>query len=133
MNKITDQKAPQFSNKVILIAEDDDTSFALFKAYLSRSNYTILYARNGVETLDLMKKHPETDLILMDLKMPVMDGFEATRKIREFNKSIPIIAQTAYALSGDKQRALDVGCDDYISKPINKEELLEKIHFQLQR
>ncbi|HKJ78664.1 MAG TPA: response regulator, partial [Prolixibacteraceae bacterium] len=69
----------------------------------------------------------DLDLILMDLKMPKLDGINATKKIREFNKKIPIIAQTAYALAGDKEKALDAGCNDYISKPINKEELIGKI------
>jgi CheY-like chemotaxis protein len=63
----------------------------------------------------------------MDLKMPVMDGYEATREIRKINSEVPIIAQTAYALSGDSKKAMDAGCNEYVIKPINKEELLEKL------
>ncbi|WP_372936229.1 response regulator [Mariniphaga sediminis] len=118
---------PKEEKKTILIVEDDETSFLLLEALLASGNYELLYATNGKQAIQLLKKNPETDLILMDLKMPVMDGYEASQKIREFNKNIPIIAQTAYALSGDNQKAIEAGCDDYITKPIKKDDLLAKI------
>ena len=122
--KTSEEKTTQ---KVILIVEDDETSFMLLQAYLAPWNYKLLYALNGKHAIELFLENPETSLILMDLKMPVMDGYEATRQIRAFNKSIPVIAQTAYALSGDSEKAMKAGCDDYITKPIKKEELIRKV------
>lgn len=110
-------------NLKILIAEDEETADMHLSIVLKRISKEILHAKTGVETVDLCKKNKDIDLVLMDIRMPEMDGYEATRKIREFNKDIIIIAQTAYALSGDREKALEAGCDDYISKPIKKEDL----------
>jgi len=87
----------------------------------------LLSAKNGQEAVDLCHNHPEIDLILMDIKMPVMNGMEATRLIKSFRKDLPIIAVTAFAQSGDEHRFREAGCDDYISKPINKTKLLSLI------
>ena len=84
-------------------------------------------AQNGVEAIKLYEQFPNSDLILMDLKMPLMDGYEAVEEIRNKGGLIPIIAQTAYAMPIDKEKALDSGCNDYISKPLNKDLLLAKI------
>ncbi|MCF8298326.1 MAG: PAS domain S-box protein [Saprospiraceae bacterium] len=111
----------------ILIAEDEEVSFKHLSIILKNIGKEILHAKTGIEAIELFQKNPDIDLVLMDIKMPIMGGHEATRKIREFNKDVIIIAQTAYALEGDKEKALEAGCDDYISKPINKDELLEKI------
>ena len=119
----------RYSNQpVLLIAEDDETSFMLLKAYLSKGNYKLLRAANGKQTIEMLEQNPGISLILMDLKMPVMDGYEAARTIKNSHPDIPIIAQTAYALSGDNQKAIEAGCDDYVSKPIKKEILLKKIN-----
>jgi CheY-like chemotaxis protein len=119
----------RYSNQpVLLIAEDDETSFMLLKAYLSKGNYKLLRAANGKQTIEMLEQNPDISLILMDLKMPVMDGYEAARMIKNSHPDIPIIAQTAYALSGDNQKAIEAGCDDYVSKPIKKEILLKKIN-----
>lgn len=118
---------PDKNQKLILVAEDDDTSFALLQVFLTRENYRLIRAVNGEQTIELFNENPDISAILMDLKMPVMDGYDATRQIRKTDKNIPIIAQTAYALAGDSQKALEAGCDDYITKPIKKEEMLEKI------
>ena len=75
-------------------------------------------------------EHPEISLVLMDLKMPVMDGFEATQKIKSFRKDLPVIAITAFAMSGDEKRILEAGCDDYIAKPIKRETLRKKLTTQ---
>ncbi len=120
-------KEPDKNPKIILIAEDDDTSYALLQVYLAKGNYRLLRTVNGKQTIEMFKENPDTALILMDLKMPVMDGYDATREIKKMNKDLPVIAQTAYALTGDSQKALDAGCDDYVTKPINKKELLDKI------
>ncbi len=87
----------------------------------------ILVAQTGEEAVEACRLHPDIDLILMDIQLPVMNGYEATRQIREFNTEVVIIAQTAFALIGDKEKALDAGCDDYISKPINADELLKLV------
>ena len=77
-----------------------------------------------MEAIEACKKNPDIDLILMDIRMPVMNGHEATRIIREFNKEVIIIAQTAFALAGDREIAIEAGCNDYLTKPIDKAELL---------
>ncbi len=111
----------------VLIAEDDYFSAEYMKAILETRASKILIAENGVKAVDLCRGNPDIDIILMDIKMPEMDGLEATRKIREFNSHIPIIAQTAFTLQNDRQRALEAGCSDYIAKPVNAEDLLDKI------
>jgi CheY-like chemotaxis protein len=91
---------------------------------LKKNNHEVLHTKTGIETIEVCRNNPDIDLILMDIRMPVMNGYEATRQIRQFNKEVIIIAQTAYGLSGDRQKAIDMGCNDYISKPIDKDELL---------
>jgi len=87
----------------------------------------IISVRTGTEAVEACLDNPDIDLVLMDILIPEMDGHEATRQIRKFNKDVIIIAQTAYALEGDKEKAIAAGCDDYMSKPINQELLLSKI------
>ena len=84
-------------------------------------------ARSGSEAVEVCRSNPDLDLILMDIQIPVMNGYEATRQIRQFNKDVIIIAQTAYALHGDKEESIKAGCNDYISKPIKKDELVSLI------
>jgi PAS domain S-box-containing protein len=107
----------------ILIAEDDETSFEHLCIILHNLAKRIDRVINGKEAVEYMKNNSDIDLVLMDIKMPVMSGYDATMQIRKFNKDVIIIAQTAYALTGDKEKALDAGCNDYISKPLNKAEL----------
>jgi CheY-like chemotaxis protein len=87
-----------------------------------------LKVESGTDAVDVYIKNPDIDLILMDLKMPLMDGYEATRQIRKISKDVVIIAQTAYALTGDKEKALDAGCNDYITKPVERHKLLDIIN-----
>lgn len=87
----------------------------------------MIHTKSGLKAVELCRKNPDIDVIMMDINMPEMNGYEATRHIREFNKDVVIIAQTAYALAGDREKSIEVGCNDYISKPFNKKELLEKI------
>jgi len=91
----------------------------------------ILKARTGLEAVEVCHNNPDIDLILMDIRMPEMSGYEATKEIRQFNKEVVIIAQTAYGLTGDREKAIEAGCNDYITKPIKKDELLAIIqkHF----
>ncbi len=90
-----------------------------------------LKVRTGTEAVEACKKNPDIDLVLMVIQMPEMDGSEATKQIREFNKEVIIIAQTAYGLSGDREKAIHAGCNDYIAKPIEKDKLVALIqkHF----
>ncbi|MDY0104377.1 MAG: response regulator [Lentimicrobium sp.] len=94
---------------------------------LTKINREILQAKSGLEAIELCRNNLDLDLILMDIKMPVMDGYEATRQIRQFNKDVIIIAQTAYGLTGDRENAIIAGCNAYIPKPIIKDELLSLI------
>lgn len=113
----------------ILIVEDDETSIIFFQEILKKYNYEISIVRTAQEAISMCQNNKSIDLILMDIKLPGMNGYEATQKIREFNPEIIIIAQTAYALKGDRDKALKAGCDDYLSKPIDEaklNEILEK-------
>jgi len=87
----------------------------------------ILKVETGLGAVEACRQNPDIDLILMDIQMPEMGGYEAAMEIREFNKNVVIIAQTAYGLSGDREKAIEAGCNDYIAKPINKDELLATI------
>ena len=112
----------------ILIAEDDEGSAVFLSILVKPFGKEILKARSGVEAVEICRNNPDLDLILMDIRMPVMDGYEATRQIRMFNPGVVIIAQTAFALTGDNEKSLEAGCNDYISKPIQKEKLQKVIH-----
>ena len=112
----------------VLVVEDDETSALLIKTMLENTNYTILEARNGAEAIKLCQNNLDIELILMDIRMPGIDGYEATRQIRLFNKEVIIIAQTAHALLGDKEKSVEAGCNEHLSKPINKSELLSTIN-----
>jgi PAS domain S-box-containing protein len=118
----------QIKNLKILIAEDDKASAMLIEIELEKFTSEILKASTGVEVVEICRNNPDIDLILMDIKMPIIDGYEATRLIRQFNKNIIIIAQTAYSLVGDREKSIESGCNDYISKPISKKKLLELMH-----
>jgi PAS domain S-box-containing protein len=131
----TDEKKPQDNqaqivNKdiSILIAEDDDFSHVYIESILSSKKITFLHAKTGEDAIKLLQENPNVSLVLMDIRMPEMDGLEATRHIRQFNENIPIIAQTAYTLAGDKEKALQAGCTDYIAKPIIRSELVRMLN-----
>lgn len=111
--------------KVILIVEDDKKNMILFNDILQFKGYSILQAVDGRMGVDLAKEH-RPDLILMDIQLPVLDGLEATRIIKsdETCKNIPVIALTALVMSGDREKIIEAGCDDYISKPINLTEFI---------
>ncbi|WP_228520919.1 CHASE domain-containing protein [Flavobacterium sp. HJJ] len=119
----------------ILIAEDDKISRLLILKVLNPFGKEIITAKTGVEAVKICRNNPDIDLILMDMQMPQMNGYEATKEIRKFNKKVIIVAQTAFALEGDKEKTIKAGCDGYISKPIKKEELsrLLQSHFGKQR
>jgi CheY-like chemotaxis protein len=112
----------------ILIAEDDEQSSQFLNILVESISKNIFSTVTGPETLALFKKNPDIDLILMDVQMPGMDGLEVTRQIRKFNKKIIIIAQTAFAMAADEEKALQAGCDAYLSKPLKKEKLMNLIN-----
>ena len=126
-----DEEEKQVAKLKILIAEDDESSALLMTEIVSMYCDDVMHVWNGLEAVEACINHPDIDLILMDIKMPMMDGYQATERIRQFNKSIIIIAQTAYVITGDKEKAFAAGCDDYISKPIDKSlmKTLIKKHF----
>ena len=108
---------------LILVAEDDDSNFKLIKAIIGKK-CEILWAKNGEEIVNLFEENRDkAEAILMDIKMPRMDGLEATHIIRSYSKDIPIIALTAYAFEADKELALEMGCNDFVTKPISERTL----------
>jgi two-component system, sensor histidine kinase and response regulator len=119
--------APNLSSKSILIVEDDTIGMGMIVNLLKSSKCKIINAVNGKEAVETIKDNPKIDIILMDLKMPVMDGFEATRAIRKVFPDLPIIALTAFSLQKDKEKALNAGCTDIITKPVSKEILFKKL------
>jgi CheY-like chemotaxis protein len=115
-----------WSDKKVIVAEDEEANFLLLTEFLEPTAIQIIHARDGQEILELLKKN-EPDIILLDMKMPKMSGFEVIKEIRLVNKAVPIIAQTAYTMIGDKDKIIKAGCNDYISKPIEEDKLIEKM------
>lgn len=111
----------------ILIAEDVESNFLYLKAVLSKLNAVIYWAKNGIEAVEICTKIGNIDLVLMDLQMPEMNGYEATEILKKKFPELPIIAQTAFAMSDDREKAIDAGCDDYLAKPIKSKDLLSMV------
>jgi CheY-like chemotaxis protein len=118
----------KWNNKVILIVEDEEVNGLFLEAVLQETGARTLYAKNGLQAIELCKSISKIDLILMDIRMPVMNGLKATQEIRKFNTNVPIIAQTALTLEEDRQNCLLAGCNDTVIKPIEVEELLYLIN-----
>jgi signal transduction histidine kinase len=116
-----------WSDKTILVAEDVHTNYLLVQKSLRKTEVNIVWAKTGLEAVEAVQKNPAIDLVLMDVRMPVMNGLDATRKIKALRPDLPIIAQTAYAMDGDRENSIEAGCDDYISKPINLKLFIELI------
>jgi PAS domain S-box-containing protein len=117
-----------FRNEHILIAEDDDYSFQYLKEILNPFNLRITRTTTGTETIHAVLKDNSIDLVIVDIQLPEIDGLTATKKIREQKKLIPIIAQTAYAFSDDRRKSLEAGCNEYVSKPVQPEKLINTMH-----
>jgi hypothetical protein len=122
-----ENKAVQITRLKVLIVEDDEISYSLLKRVIQKISNEVVHSVTGVEAVEACRNNPDFDLVLMDIRMPVMNGLEATQQIRQFNKDVIIIAQTAFGFSSDREMALEAGCNDYISKPVNKEKLFEII------
>lgn len=121
------QSINNFENKTILIAEDEDSNYNFISTVLKNTKATLIRAIDGQETLEMFKKNNQINLVLLDIQMPVMDGYKAARELKAMNRKIPIIAQTAFAMSDQREAILGAGCDDYISKPYKPKELIEII------
>jgi CheY-like chemotaxis protein/nitrogen-specific signal transduction histidine kinase len=128
--KMTEKNSSEsLENKTILIAEDDEISYIYLSRMLALYKLNIIRAYNGQDAIELLEANPDVCIIIMDIKMPIMDGYQATRIIREKGINIPILALTAFAFSDDKEKALAAGCNDYLSKPVKKEKLIDMIKY----
>jgi signal transduction histidine kinase/DNA-binding response OmpR family regulator len=116
-----------WNNRVVLVVEDEMYNYSYIEKMLTATNIRILHAWDGQEAIDLVKMNPDISLVLMDIKMPVMDGYTATLKIKELRPELPIIAQTAFAFSEDREKALNIGFDNYLTKPTSKGYMLDMI------
>ncbi len=119
----------------ILIAEDEETNYLFLEILLNKiyPNLELLHAKNGQEAVDICNGNSKIDLILMDLKMPVLNGYQASTNIKEFRPELKIIAQTSYSTKEDKEKAISAGCDDFISKPINIDEMKDLLKKYLRK
>lgn len=130
---MSDENTQQTAEKqTILVAEDDQASFYYLEVILKKENFNVIYAANGQEAVNLYFDNPNIDLILMDIKMPILNGYEATKQIRAIDTMIPIIAQTAHALPEDVEMAINAGCNDCVTKPIKKKILIDKIKIYME-
>ena len=116
-----------FRGKTALIVEDDESNHAYLKEVLERMGMKTIWAQNGKKSIKYCAENPDISIVLMDINMPIMNGYQATTEIKKSRPHLPIISQTAYAIAGDREKSLAAGCDDYISKPIEKDDLLKLI------
>jgi len=120
-----------WETKQILVVEDDESSSFLLGTILGETGARVAFSRDGAEAVNYMRTHPGTDLILMDIQLPEMDGLTASRTIKAFARDVVIIAQTAFAFTVDPDQAMKAGCDGFLTKPLNPTELLEKLSYYL--
>jgi CheY-like chemotaxis protein len=116
-----------WEGKTLLIAEDENSNYQLIKAAISKTGIAIERAKNGREAVDIVKANNQIDLVLMDIRMPLLNGYDATRQIKSIKKSLPVLSITAYAMSEDESKSMNAGCDAYISKPVKPGKLLDLI------
>ncbi len=122
----TNSTKPDWHNKVFLVVEDEEHNYAYIHEILKKTNATLIRAESGITAIESVKKQA-IDLILMDIKLPEMDGYKATMEIKKIRPSLPVIAQTAYAMEKEKAACFKAGCDDYLAKPFEPNKLLEII------
>ena len=127
-----EEQVIDWSNRTILIAEDEEVNYIYLKTALSKTNVNILRAHDGEEAVEMTRVNPLIELILMDIKMPKMNGLEATKAIKSFRSDIVIVAQTAFAMDEDRKNCKAVGVDDFLSKPVRYKLLFEALskHFK---
>ncbi len=131
--ELTEKQLTVLDGKSVLIVDDETNAVIYLRELLKHSCKEIIIAKSGEEAVKICRDTPKLDLILMDIKMPEMDGYAATRQIRSFNKDILIIAQTAFALQGDREKVIAAGCNDYLAKPINRNELIRVVASHLKK
>lgn len=124
-------KEYNFLGKTILIAEDEAVSRFLFEKALKKTRANLFFVKNGVDAVEMVKENTEIDLVIMDIRLPLMDGLEATTKIKELLPELPVVIQSAYAMQSTRDEAQQCGCDDFITKPIKMEVLLSILHKHL--
>jgi two-component system cell cycle response regulator DivK len=113
---------------VFLIVEDEESNIIVLRMLLQKKyNAEVLCARNGQQGVEIVEKRPDIDLVFMDMKMPVMDGYTATGIIKKMRSDLPVIAVTAYGLNGQENEILNAGCDDYLAKPIQAMQIFDKV------
>jgi len=133
VNKSNEEQAIQpkpaldLTGKTILVVEDVDTNYFYMSSLLQKFNCTIIRANNGAKAVELCRTDSSINLVLMDIELPVMDGYKATIEIKKIRPDLPIIAQTAFAMMGERERSKEAGCNDYLAKPIRKEELVSTL------
>lgn len=120
-----------FIDKTILVVEDEEDSRFLFEKTLKKTRAEVLYVNNGIAAVNMIKCKPNIDMVLMDIRLPLMDGISATSVIKELHPEMPVIIQTAYELIYAKDEAIKCGCDDFICKPIHAGTLLSLIEKHL--
>ncbi|HRZ42965.1 MAG TPA: response regulator [Bacteroidales bacterium] len=115
---MTDPNTPDWKDKLILVVEDNYSNYRLLELALRKTNAKLHWAKNGQEAISLCREVQDIDLILMDIQMPVMDGYETTAQVKILRPEIPIVAQTSYSMTGDREKSIEAGCIDHIPKPI---------------
>lgn len=123
-NEQQSEATPDLKGKTLLVVEDVVSNYQLVQAYLGKSGAEIIHVDNGLDAVDTVKSRRHIDLIIMDIRLPKLNGLVATREIRKTNPRIPIIAQTAFAMQSDREMCLSAGCDEFIAKPFRRQELM---------
>ncbi len=119
------ERMPDLKGKTLLVVEDVPSNYQLVQAYLGKSGATIVHVDNGVDAVDIIEKNQQIDLVIMDIRLPRLNGLVATQRIRRLNPRIPIIAQTAFAMQSDREMCLKAGCNEFIAKPFRRQELFQ--------
>lgn len=123
LSKVLNQ---DWGDKVILVVEDVDTNKIFFDAALRCTHAKIIWARDGREAVNMFRDN-KVDLVLMDLQIPIMDGYAATKEIKKLRPEVPVVAQTAHVMSGEREKCIEAGCDDYLAKPIRLQILIDTL------
>ncbi len=114
-------------DQLVLVTEDDDLNFTYMEKAFERMSVSVIRAKNGKEAIDICRINPDITLIIMDIKMPVMDGWTAIREIKSFRPSLPVFVVTAYMLNNEEHLSYEAGCDEYMTKPVNYSSLVKKL------
>ncbi len=122
-----------WTEKTVLIVEDEKVNFLYFEELLIGTGIEVIYAKNGKIAVDYCKTRDKIDIVLMDIRTPIMNGYQATSEIKQFRPNLPIIAVTAFGLQEDEEKALNAGCNYYIAKPFRKDLLLQKMAYFFNR